>query len=337
MELVDGYVHDTGQHCGATALRNVTRFYGTTYSEGACFGIGGGAAFVLYEHPDEPWVTFRTSPTWLEQAYFERLGVSHLHRAGDDFETAWAEVTARVDEDDPVILFLDPTELDYLGEGPVHIPPHVAVLVGYDEDIAQLADGSMAARQDVSKETLQKAWQSDRFVPLDNEYLVVNRSRFPQDRTDAAAAGLRQAATYMLDPLHVKRDARGPGEEGLPALRSFADYLGTWPDYPESARPVRDALRSIDEHGEGAAHRSLFADALGSLGRQTGLPHDFVGETNDVARQWQSVATQLEATIEDPTPARFEEAASLVGAVADREEALFERLADELGLDTGRD
>lgn len=208
MELVDGYDHQPGVHCGAAALRNLTEHYGWTYSEAACFGIGGGPAFVLYEHPDEPWVTFRASPTWLERAFLERVGVPHLFREGDDFETAWENATARIDDDDPVVLFLDPAPLDYLPGDPDHLLPHVAVLTGYDDGTAVLSDGAVETRREVPRSTLAKAWSHDRFLRLDNEYLVVTSARRTEAGTDAAAAGLRQAATYLLDPLAVKRDAR---------------------------------------------------------------------------------------------------------------------------------
>lgn len=65
MERIESYVHQPGVHCGTAALRNLSAFYGWSDSEAVCFGIGGGPAFVLYEQPDEPWVTFRASPSWL--------------------------------------------------------------------------------------------------------------------------------------------------------------------------------------------------------------------------------------------------------------------------------
>ncbi|MEF8799617.1 MAG: BtrH N-terminal domain-containing protein [Halolamina sp.] len=333
MNRVEGYNHQPGVHCGAAALRDVSQYYGWSYTEAACFGIGGGPAFVLYEHPARPWVTFRASSTWLERAFLERLGIPHSFEEGDDFETAWENVTGHIDEDDPVILFLDPTRLPYLADEPNHLPPHVAVLVGYDEGTAVLSDAAMADRQELSRKTLEEAWTSDGFVPLHNEYLTITRARTTEDGTDAAAAGLRQAATYMLEPLHVKRDARGPGEEGLPALRSFGDYLGSWPDLPEPAQPVRAARRNMDEHGDGAAFRGLYADSLEELGQRTGLAHDLSDRMAGVANEWRTVGELLNEILaaDEPTPAKYEEAASLVGDIADREAAIFEELADELG------
>lgn len=48
MEPVEGSDHQPSVHCGATALRNVTTYYGMTPIEAACFEIGVGPAFVLY-------------------------------------------------------------------------------------------------------------------------------------------------------------------------------------------------------------------------------------------------------------------------------------------------
>lgn len=338
MERIHDFDHRPGRHCGAAALRNVAEFYGWRFSEAACFGIGGGAAFVLYEHSSRPWVTFRTSPTWLVRAFFERLGIPHQFGAGEDFETTWQHVTAHVDDADPVVLFLDPTELDYLEATPAHLPPHVAVVTGYDDETVQLSDGAMPETQEIARSTLRDAWQQQEFVPLDNEFLVVSRARITEDQTDAVAAGLRQAATYMLEPLQVKRDARGPGEEGLPALRSFADYLGNWTELPNAARPVRAARRSIDEHGDGQAFRGLFAEALEELGQRTGLPNELAGRMAAAGRAWGNVATRLDEVLEydDPPPVLFEEAGSAVGDIAGQEEAVFAAIADELGVADGR-
>ena len=338
MELVEGYDHQPGTHCGAAALRNITQYYGWRYTEAACFGIGGGPAFVRYDHPEESWATFRTSPTWLERAFFERVGVPHLSRTEDTFETAWDNVTARIDEDDPVILFLDPASLSYLPGHPPHLPPHVAVLIGYDDETVQLSDGSMENRQEVSHETLRDAWTTDRFVPLSYEYLAVTRARRTNDGTDSAAAGIRQTATYMLEPLQIQRDARSPGDEGLPALRSFADELGTWADHPNSAHRVRAARRSIDGHGDGTAFRGLYAESLAELGQRTGLAHDLADRMAGVGERWRTVVSHLDDILEtdDPSSARFEEAASLVSDIANREQALFEAIADELGWAGGQ-
>jgi hypothetical protein len=248
------------------------------------------------------WVWFRASPTWLERVFVERLGIPHLFRDGDDFETAWENVTAHIDDDDPVLLFLDPAHLEYLDEESRHLPPHVAVLIGYNDETVLLSDGAMARRQGISRSALEAAWSSDRFVSLQNEYLVVTRAARTERGNDAAAAGLRQAATYMLDPLQVKRDARSPGEEGLPALRSFAASLETWSDLSEPDRPVRAALRSIDEHGDGAAFRGLFADSLAELGQRTGLSADLADRMARIADEWRTVARLLGETLEQREP-----------------------------------
>jgi hypothetical protein len=331
MEFVEGYDHQSGTHCGAAALRNVTAYYDWTFSEAACFGIGGGTAFVRYDLPDSV-TAFRASPLWLERAFFERLGVQHRFQEGDDAETAWENVTGHVDDDDPVVLFLDPAELAYLPEDPPHLPPHVAVLVGYDDETVQLSDGAVSGRTEIDRSTLAAAWTSEGPVGLDREYLVVTRARTTTERHDAAAAGLRQAATYMLDPLQIKRDARGPGQEGIPALRSFAEYVGTLPDRRDTAGAVRTVLRSIDEHGDRAAYRGLFADSLAELGQGTGLPGDLADRMDDTADRWAGVADRLSDVLATgrAEPATVAEAATALADIADQEADIYRTLREEL-------
>lgn len=333
MERVEGYDHRTGVHCGATAVRNVLEHYGLNYTEAAVFGIGGGPAFVAYAVPDRPWSTFRASPTWLERAVFERAGIPHAAREGDDFDTAWANVTSRIDENDPVILFLDPAGLDYLPAGQSHVPPHAVVAAGYDEEMVELGDPAVAERQRIPITSLEAAWTADRVVPLRNESLVLTRAGKTESGTDAAAAGLRQAGTYMVAPLSVKRDARGPGEEGIPALRSFGATIGSWADLDEPHEPVEAFLGSIDEHGDGTAYRRLFAESLTELGQRVNLPIELADRMERTASEWEAVATALDdvRAAEEPAPGRLEEAAAIVGDIADREAAIFGDLRAALG------
>lgn len=93
------------------------------------------------------------------------------------------------------------------------------------------------------------------------------------------------------------------------------------------------AHRNLDKHGEGAAFRGLYAESLEELGQRTGLAHDISDRMSGVAEGWGTIAERLGDIVEEgePHPAHFEVVASLVGDVADREEAIFEALADELG------
>jgi hypothetical protein len=333
MGHIEGYDHQDGVHCGAAAIRNVSRFYGWHDTEAGAFGIGGGPAFVRYTDPESQWRRFRTSPIWLERAFFERAGIPHLFREGDDFEMAWANVATRVDDGDPVLLFLDPADLPYLPEEPHHLPPHTVVLIGYDEHSVVLSDAAVDTRQEISRETLADAWTVDRFLEMRHEYLIVTRSAKTNDGTDAAAAGLRQAATYMLDPLEIKRNARGPGDEGLVAMRAFADSIPRWAEDPASREPVRNAKRTIDEHGDETAYRRLFAESIEELGQRTGLAPDLAGRMNRVADDWGQVKSRFDAILEQKgsRPETYQEAASLVGSIADREEEVLEALAEQLG------
>lgn len=330
MERVEGYVHQDGIHCGATALRNVTSYYGLEYDEPSCFGIGGGIAFVTYARAGESWSTFRASPLWLESAFFERTGIPHRRHSGDDFQTAWDRITGHIDEDDPVILFLDPAALPYLPESDHHVPPHVVVAVGYDEGTLTVSDGTMESRQRINKEILDIAWRSDRYLFLDHEYLVVTRAARIEEGTDAAAAGLRHTARYMLDPLTVDRNARGPGQEGLDAMEQYRQELTEWAGQPA---PIDAAIRAIDEHGNGSAYRALYADALRELGRRTGLPMAIADRLDGIAQQWQTVLGLLEDSRSAPEikqQQQLQEVSTTMRDIINREQDIFEEIQNSL-------
>jgi hypothetical protein len=333
MQRLEGYAHQTGLHCGSTALRNLADFYEWEFDEAGCFGFGSGLGARYVDHPEEPWKVFRGHAPWLETAFFEHFGVPHSVRQGDDWESAWDDVTGHIDTDDPVVLFLDPADLPYL-DGETHLPPHVVLAVGYGDEEVLLSDGTVKKTTRLPLDDLRAAWDVDRFVATRNRYLVVTRPRIVEDNRTAATRAVGATARYMVEPLNLDRATGAPGEEGIPALREFATDLSRWGDMDDPTGPVEDARRSIEWHGEGAAFRSLYADAVEELESWAHAGGDKGERMQDVAGQWRRVhdllTEALDATDETVRVAKLEEAGNVLTNVADREEAIFEEIRERV-------
>lgn len=329
---IDGYDHLTGQHCATTALYNLADFYGWGYDEAACFGYAGGFA-QRYPRPDGGgWRTFTGCEPGLDAAFFETLEIPHLVSEGDDWTVAWDDVTTHLADERPVLLSVDPTALPYLMDS-THPGPHVVVAIGYDDRDVVLSDGTSSRLQSVPVDTLRDAWDLSSPPGWTNRYAVVTRPRHLADETDAAAAATRNVAAHVLRPLEAPRSTAGPGEEGLPALRAFAEDVPTWASLGDPVDALRPAIQAIDWHGEETACRGLYAAALEKLGRRIGLPAAIADRLRDVAADWRSVRALLEAAATAPEGDRAEplgEAGSRLGDIADREEAIFRDIDDEL-------
>ncbi|MGM0590947.1 MAG: BtrH N-terminal domain-containing protein [Halobacteriota archaeon] len=333
MRHLEGYEHRLGRHCGSAALRNLSGFYRWGFDEPACFGFGAGLVSTYVDHSEQPWRVFHPSAPWLERAFLDRFEIPYAVREGDDWDDAWTNLTSHLDENDPVMLFVDPKDLEYLPDHP-HYPPHVVLAVGYDEVSVLLSDATMSAPQAISTERLRDAWNVDRYVSMQHQNLVVTRPRIVEDRRTAATRAVRDTATYMLDPLGLGRTTRGPQVEGVRALETFAADVPTWADLPDPTGPLRDAVRALTFHGEDAALRGLYADAIEDLESWAHVGGDKGEQLHDIAREWRTVGELLMDALasgesEDVT-ATLDEAGSILGDIAAREESYFERIRERL-------
>ncbi|MFB6154996.1 MAG: BtrH N-terminal domain-containing protein [Haloferacaceae archaeon] len=332
MLQLEGYVHRSGLHCGSAALRNLAASYDWTFDEAAAFGFGSGLGARYDARPDGSWKVFRGGAPWLERAFFEHFEVPHSVREGDGWESAWDDVTGHVDRGDPVLLSLDPADLAYLEED--HVPPHTVLAVGYDDDAVLLSDGVREEPTRLPLDDLRRAWDVDRFVTMRHRYLVVTRPRLVADRRTAATRAVRETARFMVEPLNASRATGAPGEEGIPALRAFAEDLSRWSDRDDPTGPVRDAVRSIEGHGEGAALRSLYGEAIAELASWAHAGGDKGERVRDVAEQWRRVRSTLTESLRTDDDAvrtaKLEAASNLLTDVADREEAIFEEIVERV-------
>ena len=137
MPTVPGYVHQPGNHCGSTALRNLLAFHGVELSEEMAFGLGAGASFyylALDDTSPSRWFNGRTAR--LEESFRDLTGAALTMRtfaAGD--AGAWEAARAEVDAGSPALLLTDLYYLDHYGNS-AHFPGHAVVLAGYDEEVA---------------------------------------------------------------------------------------------------------------------------------------------------------------------------------------------------------
>lgn len=349
MPSLDSYDHRTGTHCGAATLRNVSDFYGWGYDEAECFGLGAGLVFDLLDHPDREHPVPRASADWLVEAFFENLEIPHFLGEGDTWESAWDDVADTIDSDDPAILHLDAEALPYLPDEDVHSFPHPVALVGYevegeDGDIAEvlLSDPSMDERQRIGPDALRDAWTIDGAVSREFAYVTVTRARQLQDTDTAAARSINQTVDYFQHALDAPRTTGGPGDEGIPALRTFAAGMPDWSDLDDPGAQARATIRALDWHGEDTALRGFYAESLAQLAPRAGLGGGWRNRLDGVADGWQSVLDQLRDVAENgedggdganrggDVAATLEEAGSVLQATVEREEQFFDRLDQEI-------
>jgi hypothetical protein len=322
MQIAD-YPHRPGAHCGSASLRNLSAYYGWNYDEALCFGLGAGIGFGYYEAgPASRTIMGRTS--WLELTFFETLAIPFEEGDGEEWETAWEAVEARLTDGTPVMLFADLYYLDYYGTD-THFGPHTLVCVGSDDGVL-LSDSEFDVVQRLPTDRLRRAWGSEHgFVgPLSNRWLAVE-GKSPTASVSVESAA-REAISRATSGILEDGESDTWGTQGIAGIRRFARELPDWAELEDAAWTARFAYQNVERRGTGGgAFRRLYGAFLAQLDF---LDDSYAERTRAIADDWSALGDTLKAASETPTEDVFERAAEQAEAIADREEALFADLRE---------
>jgi hypothetical protein len=317
--MVPGYRHIPGNHCGSTALRNMLAFHGVEISEEMALGLGAGACFYYVALPDQSPSRFTNGRVGrLEENFVEITGVPLRLETTDDPEESWRIARAVVDSGRPVLLLTDLYHLDHYGRS-AHFPGHAVVLAGYDDEVAYLSDTAFEELQTTRLENLARARHEKRPVyPLDGHaFHLTDAATLPDPRASAPKA-IERAARQMLAP-------ELGDYQGVPALRRFADEVGSWPEVAGDWQwCARFNYQVIERRGTGGGNfRLMYSRFLEEAG------YEESALAADAAERWTALAAALLSASESDEPraeqwSRIDERA---GAVLDAEERLWTALA----------
>jgi hypothetical protein len=319
-QMVPGYQHRPGHHCGSTALRNLLGHHGIGLSEEMAFGLGAGACFyylVLEAASPTRWFNGRTAQ--LEQNFLELSGAPLKLETFEDPDAAWDAARASVDAGRPALLLTDLYYLDHYGKS-AHFPGHAVVLAGYDGEHVYLSDTSFEDLQQCRIESLRKARHGDHpAFPLKGHMFTVSDPDASIDLRSAAPAAIAQAAKEMIEP-SVGAFA------GLPAVGRFDEEAEKWPQDAEDWKwCARFGYQVIERRGTGGGNfRLMYSRFLAEAGHEEGSKL-----AAEAAAGWTKLAeTFKEASeTEEPDPEGWRRIGELTREVLAAEQALWTRLA----------
>ena len=319
-QMVPGYEHTSGHHCGSTALRNLLAHHGTEVSEELAFGLGAGACFYYFTADGLSPTRFTNGRTGrLEESFLELTGAPLRLRTAEDPGESWKLAREVVDDGRPALLLTDLFYLDHYGNS-AHFPGHAIVLAGYDDEAAYVSDTAFEGLQRTSLDGLRLARHEQHpFFPLAGHMVDVPGEAPTRDELIAAApAAIERAVRRMHEP--------DMGEfEGLPALRKFAAEVGSWPETaPDWQWCARFNYQVIEKRGTGGSNfRALYSRFLSEVGRG-----DEAALAAAAAEEWTGLATALFTASEtdEPDPEGWREISERAARALDSEELLWEAL-----------
>jgi len=331
--MVPGYDHRGGEHCASTAMRNVLAFYGVEISEAMVFGLGAGLGF-FYLRKDEvsPSRMFHGRTLSFESDFFANAGIPFEDRPDTDDDRAWESVRERIDAGEPVLIATDTFYLGYHNTTS-HFPGHRAVVVGYDDPAREvyMADRKFPELQTCSYDELRRARNAPDYpMTCHNQFgAFLGPVRLGVELAPAVRGAIRQTADWMLAP---------PGDDpdlqtGIAAMRTLAADFPSWRERADWSWAARFGYQVVIRRGAGGSFfRSIYADYLAEAAEclpaigEAGL----AGEMHAIAAGWRDLAGTLEEQSDRDRcdPALFARAGEQTAALADREEAFFQRLRE---------
>ena len=292
------------------------------------FGLGAGASFYyVVAEGQSPSRFFNGRAARLEEQFLELTGSPlEMPSFGDDAEASWQAARSAVDGGRPAILLTDLYYLDHYGNS-AHFPGHAVVLARYDDERAWLSDTAFAELQETKLENLRKARHGKHPIfRLEGQMVVLPEGAELSDIRGAAAKAIAFDASRVIEP--------PMGEfEGLPALRRFAEEIGSWPELAEDWQwCARFGYQVIEKRGTGGGNfRAMYSRFLGEVA-EAGLAD--VGEEAGIAEQaseaWSALAGDLrEASESEAADAgEWKRISARAAAVLALEEELWPRLAE---------
>lgn len=286
--VVEGYDGFGGCHDETAAVRNVLASQGVTaphtgepFSEAMLFGIGGGlgGGYHVFQYGDESTFFLGVRAFWdqpdagMARRIVERLGGELRVRETSGATKGAEQLLEPLAEGSPVLVWLDPGGLPYLGHDGSQYIFHVVTACGRDAESGEvLLDDLAPAPWRVAKDDLAEARA---MVPsLKHRTAVVVPPAEAPALEPAVRAGLEDCVAELTSPrrpnMGIDAFEKWSGLlAGSKAKKSWARAFAPGPNLWRALRGIHYWIESA-ETGAGGALRDLHADFLAEAAELSG-------------------------------------------------------------------
>jgi hypothetical protein len=322
--IIKAFAPYQGEHCETTALGNLLQFAEVRLSEPMLFGLGQGLGFIYWDSKgmDFPFIGGRVKPDVLTANLASRLGLAFTILETSSVDKAWHNVRRCVDQGIPVGLKLDSYYLDYFANK-VHFAGHYAVLYGYDEENAYMADTSQQGGM-VETRLTNLSLARNAKGPMSSR----NRS-FTLDPVDALpplipairAALTNNALDYLNPPI------RNIGNKGI--VRMSSEIL-KWPSRVKNYEHDLCLIALLMERAGtgGALFRNLYRDFLRESADMLEDPtiEQACRLFTEIAPLWVNVSALIDQSGRTGSLRELRQASALLLEIAEKERLAMELL-----------
>lgn len=273
-KIIDDFKTSGGKHCITTALKQVFEYYNYPLTEEMIFGIGSGLSFVYINLAKSPMVSGRIKPFEFENRLAERLNIEIKCKSSSNYKTVFDKTLKLLDNNKPVLVYVDMPYLDYLNLGEdSHFGGHAVVIFGYDNEtqefyISDRDNSDNAIRTPnghiakdyhlVDYKQIEMARNSNhRPFPANNKYLDIKFDNYKQMTSDIIFSAIKKTCNNMLNaPAQLL---------GLNGIKKFSNEILKWSKFDEEKLKIAGITNYFMINADGGTGGGIFRRMYGDF------------------------------------------------------------------------
>lgn len=317
--IIEGFIPYQGEHCETTTIGNLLQHAGIQLSESMLFGLGQGLGFIYWDskNMDFPFIGGRIKPDTLTANLADRLQLPVNIQETSSIDKAWQNVRNSIEHGIPVGLKLDSYYLDYFTSN-VHFAAHYAVIYGFSDEYAYMADTKQQGGQLKTRLTSLAAARNAKgpMSSRNRSIILTPISELPPIIPAIRESLTKNAHDYLNPPI------RNVGYKGI--LKMSAE-MKKWPS--RSSNIEHDLCLTallMERAGTGGAlFRNLYRDYLQECAEQLDDPkiiqaHRLFAE---IAPLWVNVSASIDRAGRTGDFKELDQASQLLLEISDKERA----------------
>lgn len=289
-------------------MKQIFSYYGHTLSEEMMFGLASGLSFLYLNQSSSPIVNGRIKVFDFEKKLADRLNISIQCKSGSDYKKISQLSKDIIDQNKPVLIYVDMPYLSYLGLNKnSHFGGHAVVLFGYDNDQEQfwISDrdnydypirtplGEIAEDSHlVSYQEMEQACSSThRPFHAKNKYLIIDFQGYKQVDRKILIQAIAETCDTMLNP---------PAKLlGINGILKFSKEILKWEKFTLDKLKLSGTTNYFQISKDGGTGGGIFRKMYGDFLIEASaildnkniamLGTDFL----EVATQWDKIAEDL--------------------------------------------
>lgn len=306
--VIENFTPLGGKHCITNSLKQIFCFYGYPISEEMLFGLASGLSFLYINQSQSPMINGRIKVFEFEKKLAKRLNINIQCKSGKEPSMIFERTKKLINEQHPVLIYVDMPYLKYLGlPEDSHFGGHAVVLYGYDESTKKfwvsdrdqhdapirVPNGEMNDDYHlVDFNEIERARSSThRPFPAHNKYLVFNFHGYRPIDSSILLEAIKETCDQMLYP---------PAQLfGINGMKKFAKEILKWKRFDKNKLQQAGVTNYFQISKDGGTGGGIFRKMYGEFLIESstmfkGKQMRTIGEGFlAVSKQWDEIADDL--------------------------------------------